>query len=163
LPPRAFGRTAAAGRALSRHDARAQGLPPGRAVRCPGPHHPQGPPPRVPPAASGRGADHRPGHPRPGRGPPARPATGGPGPGVRGAERHLRRGGRPPRQRLRPRLLPNPARAMKRPLALALLSVLGGLLLGPPALARDPPVVVASKEFPESYILGEIMAQLLED
>src|SRR5262249_5662464 len=25
------------------------------------------------------------------------------------------------------------------------------------------PVVVSSKEFPESYILGEIMAQLLED
>jgi osmoprotectant transport system permease protein len=50
---------------------------------------------------------------------------------------------------------------MKPPLAL--LSVLATLLLGPHALARDRPVVVGSKEFPESHILGEIIAQLLKD
>jgi osmoprotectant transport system permease protein len=43
------------------------------------------------------------------------------------------------------------------------LAVLLGLLLGAAAPARGQPVVVGSKEFPESYILGEVMAQLLED
>src|SRR3954447_9541331 len=43
------------------------------------------------------------------------------------------------------------------------LPVLIGLLLALPAPARGGPVVVGSKEFPESYILGEVMAQLLED
>jgi osmoprotectant transport system permease protein len=37
------------------------------------------------------------------------------------------------------------------------------LFLGLPGLALGQSVVVSSKEFPESYILGEIMAQLLED
>lgn len=41
--------------------------------------------------------------------------------------------------------------------------VLVCVLLGGAAPAQGQRVVVSSKEFPESYILGEIMAQLLED
>src|SRR5262245_27621939 len=52
---------------------------------------------------------------------------------------------------------------MKPQPALAIVAILIGLLLAGHARARDRPVVVGSKEFPESYILGEIMAQLLED
>jgi osmoprotectant transport system permease protein len=43
------------------------------------------------------------------------------------------------------------------------ISVLAVLFVGMPRPVLGQPVVVSSKEFPESCILGEIMAQLLED
>ena len=49
---------------------------------------------------------------------------------------------------------------MKPRLAICVLAVLS---LSMPTPVLGQPVVVSSKEFPESYILGEIMAQLLED
>src|SRR6516225_5119041 len=49
---------------------------------------------------------------------------------------------------------------MKPRLAIFVMAV---LFVGMPTLVLGQPVVVSSKEFPESYILGEIMAQLLED